>query len=520
MPKSLKRSNVGRVRATKSRIYNRGGWRFAWIWTGLATLLVLTAFAPQASAQGLCAGADSGKVACTVANVYGPGGLSTSGQTLVAHNFISGQTSPNSFILNVTALSSAVGAQLGVLPLVSPASGISFTFDRSLGTFVPSEYNFGPVLSERAGTVGRHKVLFGFAYQAFDFDSIDGVDLKNLHAAFAQTPIGGCSAAGGQSAANEQSCAFIRDTVVTTNNVDLRVNQYTAFVTFGVTDRLDLSVAVPTVNVRMSVTSVASIHDNGLDEDFQFVAFPGGPACASPCFNRTFFNSTGATGIGDVTVRAKYEVWKGEKAGLAAGTDIRFPTGDALNYLGSGAYGVKPFGAFTYNFHRFSTHVNAGYEWNGQSFLGGNIAPSPDPATGVTPAPFKGSLPSQFFYTAGVEAGIFKRLSAGFDFLGAEYFSATRIQNSTFTELPGCDPNLVSAVPTSHCNAGQFLTTPPTVDPTVQTTTGSYNTADVSVGLRFRPFGKLLLTANGVMKVNDAGLRSKFVPLLGISYSH
>jgi hypothetical protein len=475
---------------------------------------------PKAASQSLCAGTDSGKVACTVANVYGPSGLSTNGAVLVAHTFPgSGQASPNSFILNVTALSAAVGGRLGELPLVSPTSGIALTFDKSLGVFVPSEYSFGPVLSERAGTIGRHKILFGFAYQSFDFDKLDGVELKNLHSVFTQAPLGTCSPLGGAGPQNQSGCAFIRDTLVTTNNIDLRVNQYTAFVSFGLTSRLDVSVAIPTVNVRMAVTSFASVHNNGLDDGFQFVTSPSGPACANPCFNRTFFNSTGATGIGDVTLRAKYELWKGEKAGFAVGGDVRLPTGDSLNYLGSGAVGIKPFGAFSVNINRFSAHVNAGYEWNGQSFLAGNVAPAPDPVTGVTPASSKDNLPSQFFYTAGGEVGIIKRLSAAVDFLGAHYFNAPRIQTTTFTELPACDPTKVNAVPTPVCNPGQFLTTS-TVDSNVQQIKAGYNTEDIAVGLRFRPFNKFLLTANTIVKLNDAGLRSKFVPLLGISYSH
>lgn len=476
--------------------------------------------APRAASQSLCAGPDSGKVACAVANVYGPSGLITNGDVLVAHTFPgSGQASPNSFILNVTALSAAVGDRLGELPLVSPASGIAFTFDKSLGVFVPSEYNFGPVLSERAGTIGRHKILFGFAYQNFDFDKLDDVDLKNLHSVFTQAPLGTCSPLGGAGPQNESGCAFIRDTLVTTNNIDLRVNQYTAFVSFGLTSRLDLSVAIPFVNVRMAVTSSATVHNNGLDDGFQFVTFPSGPGCANPCFNRTFFNATGATGIGDVTFRAKYELWKGEKAGLAVGGDVRLATGDSLNYLGSGAVGIKPFAAFSTNISRFSVHVNAGYEWNGQSFLAGNVAPTPDPVTGVTPPSSKDNLPSQFFYTAGGEVGIFKRLSGAVDFLGAHYFNAPRIQATTFTELPACDPNKVNSVPTPVCNPGQFTTTA-TADPTFQQVKNDYNTQDLAVGLRFRPFGKLLLTASSIVKLNDAGLRSKFIPLLGISYSH
>ena len=493
--------------------------RAMWTRAGLALLVLGLSTVPRAGAQNLCATVDAGKVACAVANVYGPAGLSTTGNTLVAHNFVSGQTSPNSFILNVTALSAAVGGQLGVLPLVSPSSGIAFSFDKSLGVFVASEYNFGPVLSERAGTIGRHKLLFGFAYQSFDFDKLDNVDLKNLHAAFGQTPVANCSAAGGAGPQNEGGCAFIRDTLVTTNNVDLRVNQYTAFISFGLTSRLDVSVAIPTVNVRMGVTSNATIHNNGLDDDFQFVASSSGAGCATPCFNRTFSNAVGATGIGDVTFRVKYELWKGERAGLALGGDVRVPTGDSINYLGSGAIGIKPFGALSANIKRFSAHVNAGYEWNGQSYLAGNRAPSPDPATGITPAPSKANLPSQFFYTVGGEVGIFKRLSGAVDFLGAHYFNAPRIESSTFTELPGCDPTKVNTVPVQQCNAPQFLPTG-TVDPNIQQFKGDYSTEDLAVGLRFRPFGKFLLTANSIVKLNDAGLRSKFIPLLGISYSH
>lgn len=484
-----------------------------------AAILGLCA-APRAASQSLCAGADSGKVACTVANVYGPSGLVTNGNVLVAHTFPgSGSASPNSFILNVTALSAAVGGRLGELPLVSPASGIAFTFDKSLGIFLPSEYSFGPVLSERAGTIGRHKILFGFAYQNFDFDKLDGVELKNLHTVFAQAPLGTCSPLGGAGPQNSSGCAFIRDTLVTTNNIDLRVNQYTAFVSFGVTSRLDVSVAIPIVNVRMAVTSLATVHDNGLDAGFQFVTSPSGPGCANPCFNRTFSNANGATGIGDVTLRAKYELWKGEKAGFAVGGDVRLPTGDSLNYLGSGAVGIKPFGALSATISRFSAHVNVGYEWNGQSFLAGDVAPAANPSTGVTPAPFKDNLPSQFFYTVGGEVGILKRLSGAVDFLGAHYFNAPRIQPTTFTELPACDPSKVNAVPTPVCNPGQFLTTS-TVDPNVQQTKDDYNTEDLAVGLRFRPFNKFLITANGIVKLNDAGLRSKFIPLLGISYSH
>jgi len=468
--------------------------------------LALVAFsAPRVAAQNLCSTTASSKVACTVANVYGVNGLTNDG-ALAAENQHQGQFG-NSFLSNLGALNSSIGTQLGELPLVSPASGISFSFNKSLGILVPAEYNFGPILSERAGMLGRHKFLVGFTYQNFQFQTLDGAKLNNLPAVFTQQDTAGCSAGGN----NIKGCAFIRDVIVTNDAIQLRVNQYTAYASYGITDRFDISVAVPTINVRESATSIATIKNNGSDNLYQFQSGTSGQGCSpNPCFNRTFFNSNGATGIGDVTVRAKYEVWKGENAGLAVGADVRFPTGDSLNYLGSGAYGVKPFGALSFGFKRVSAHVNGGYEWNGSSFLAGNITPSQ--ANG-TVAATKDNLPAQVVYSVGAEVGIIKRLSAAFDFLGQEILNAPRIKSGTFQELPACS----AAPPVSACNT--FNATGAT-DPIFQEYKSSYATANAAVGLRYRIFGHFLLTGNVVFKLNDAGLRSKYIPLVGLTFSH
>jgi hypothetical protein len=213
-----------------------------------------------------------------------------------------------------------------------------------------------------------------------------------------------------------------------------------------------------------------------------------------------------------VTVRAKYQVWKGEHAGIAVGGDVRFPSGEALNYLGSGAYGVKPFMAFSYSFRRVSTHLNTGYEWNGSSLLAGDISPS---QTAGAVAPSKSPLPGQFFYSAGAEVGIHKKLSAAVDYLGQYLTNATRVAPSVYKELAAC--TIPAPAPGGTCST--FSTTQ-VQDADFRQFKGSYTTANAALGLRYRPFGKLLLTANVVVKLNDAGLRSRYIPLLGISYSH
>lgn len=465
--------------------------------------------APNAAAQNLCSTTDSSKVACTVANVFGPNGLTSSGGTgALAVTPNTGTSFGDSFLANLSALNTSIGSQLGQLPLVSPASGISFSFEKSLGIFVPVEYNFGPILSERAGTIGRHRILVGFSYQNFNFETLDGMRLDSFPAVYTQLQPLGCSPTGNSTG----NCAFIRDVIVTQNNIDLRVNQFTTFMSFGLTSRLDVSVAVPTVNVRMSVTSLATIKNNGSDNTTQFPASGTNQPCSpNPCFNRTFFNAAGATGIGDVIVRVKYNLWAGERAGLAAGGDVRFPSGDELNYLGAGAYGIKPFAAFSFSpVGRFSTHANLGYQWNSSSFLAGNITPS---QSNGTVAPTKSTLPGQLTYTAGGEIGIVKSLSAAFDFLGQHGFNAPRIQASMFQELPAC----TLSAPRTVCNS--FASTGAT-DPDFQQVKGSYTTSDAAVGLRFRPFGHFLITGNVIIRIDDAGLRSRFIPLVGITYSH
>jgi hypothetical protein len=46
-----------------------------------------------------------------------------------------------------------------------------------------------------------------------------------------------------------------------------------------------------------------------------------------------------------------------------------------------------------------------------------------------------------------------------------------------------------------------------------------YNETNASIGLKFRPFGNFIVTGNVLVQLDDAGLRSRAVPLVGVSYS-
>ena len=92
-----------------------------------------------------------------------------------------------------------------------------------------------------------------------------------------------------------------------------------------------------------------------------------------------------ASGVGDITVRVKGNVFTNENLGIALGVDVRTPTGSARKFLGSGAWGLRPFVAVS-GHRRVSPHVNLGFGWNGESILAGNI-------TGTTIGETRAAIP-------------------------------------------------------------------------------------------------------------------------------
>ncbi|MGD0302363.1 MAG: hypothetical protein ABSE86_35250 [Bryobacteraceae bacterium] len=360
-----------------------------------------------------------------------------------------------------SALNSSLGIQLSDVPKPSPASGIVFSFGPSGLT---RERELGPIFTERPSIVGRHKLYVAFTYQYFEFDKIDSVSLKNIPLLLSgcQTGTTGCT-----------NNPFI----ATESRLDLKVHQFTLYATYGILSRLDVSVAVPLLDVRMGMTTACSICGQ-TQPDGNLLLFTPNVTAAN------------AGGIGDVTFRVKGTVLKGEKAGLAVGVDLRAPTGNDLNYLGSGAIGVRPFAAVDYR-GRISPHASIGYQANGSSILA-----STDQSTSK-------SLPNFLTYTVGADFGVLKSLSVTADLLGATYFNASRLLLGTVTGPQGLGNHDVTCSLTSNSTCqGQ-----------------TFNTDSFSVGAKYNPRGNLLVTANVLFKLDNNGLHYKPAPMAGISYT-
>src|SRR5207244_6540629 len=79
--------------------------------------------------------------------------------------------------------------------------------------------------------------------------------------------------------------------------------------------------------------------------------FPNGEDSA------TFQQSGSASGVGDVVLRGKFRAISSGRAGLAFGLDVRLPTGEERDLLGTGVTQVKGFRIGSAHLATFSPHV-------------------------------------------------------------------------------------------------------------------------------------------------------------------
>lgn len=148
-----------------------------------AATLVLGLFVVAANPTWLLAQAQTcpapNKLICVIPLLYDPSvgqvGVNLPNQAHKAHF-------DSDFQSNAAALNSSVGSELTSLRLASPTSGIIFLFEN--GVLKRSTESYGPILGERAETIGRHRVFVAGTYQYFPFSSLDGIDLKRLPAVY------------------------------------------------------------------------------------------------------------------------------------------------------------------------------------------------------------------------------------------------------------------------------------------------------------------------------------------------
>ena len=398
-------------------------------------------------------------------NLYGEGGLVVNSLAVLPSGNTHSAHFNSDFQTQFTQFGVALTSQLASVPLPSPASGFTYEFDSELGVFQRSSQSFGPILAERAETRGGGRFSFGFTFQNFNFDTIEGLDVDNVPAVFEHD---GAERGGGRI-----------DVVTTNNSIRARVNQFTTFISYGLTDRVDISLAIPMVSADLTVISDATVQrlGTGSNDQVHFYRLPG-----DEIGDRRVFTASGsASGIGDLTIRLKGRM----STGSAFGLDLRMPTGDEKNLLGVGAPGVRPFLVLSRSSRAFSPHINVGYLWNGSSILAG------DPATGQS-----ADLPDQATWVVGADFGVSDRFTFALDILGNYIIDAPRLVQQTFVARDG---------------SATF--------PSIGFEKDSYSLISGAAGFKLNIVENLLLDVNLLFNLDNNGLRDKITPLLGFEYA-
>ena len=226
---------------------------------------------------------------------------------------------------------------VATLPVSSSSGGFTYRLDPALGVVVRSSDSFGPFFTERSLTAGRSRASLGIGYYSTTFDDLDGRNLRD------GTLVSTASALRGEPAPFDIETVALRirtDTMTLTGN-------------YGVTDRFDIGGVIPFVRVNVQGQRVDTYRGRAL------VQAAG---------------SASASGLGDVVIRAKYNVLRNGGSGLAVGVESRLPTGQEEDLLGSGRTSVAPRLIGSYEADRVGIHSEVGYSFGGVSDVLGYAA--------------------------------------------------------------------------------------------------------------------------------------------------
>ena len=405
-------------------------------------------------------------------DIFGPSGLVVSSDEVLLDGSNHAAHFNSAFQSDFRLVNIALTSQLAAVPLPSPASGFTYRFDPATGTFVRSTSSYGPILTERGETIGRGRLAFGFSQQFFSFDHLDGVRLSAVPAVFTHDDF---QAGGGRA-----------DVVFTENTIRADVSQYNGALTYGVTDRFDLALAVPIISTRLSLLSNARIHRVGTGANTTVHFFRSDAGIDGRGDTRQFYAEGSASGVGDIVIRAKGTVLRESSRALAVGVDARLPTGDEQNLLGSGSAGIRAFSAFSTSIGRFAPHVNVGYQWNGKSKLAGDVRTSQ-----------KEDLPDQFLWALGSDFGINNRLSIVLDLLGRRVIDSPKLFLYDFT---AGGPSGTASLPD------------------IRFERMSYWVNNGAIGFKANVAPRLLVNFNLRFQISGNGLSDRIAPLIGMEW--
>ncbi len=218
--------------------------------------------------------------------------------------------------------------ELSTLPLSTSSAGFVYRFNPALGTVERASESFGPIFTERRLTAGRRQASVGASVTTARYTHLDDRDLRD----------GRLVTTGNQFRDEDQPFD------VETLTLELSSRTVTFLGNLGLTDRIDVGVAVPWVSISLAGERVNTYRDISLVQ-----------ATAN----------AQAQGLGDVAVRTKVRLAGERGGGVSAVAELRLPTGRREDLLGSGEAALRGLLVASAEVGRLGAHVNGGVSVGG-----------------------------------------------------------------------------------------------------------------------------------------------------------
>lgn len=357
------------------------------------------------------------------------------------------------------ALAFATALEVGTTPLVTSAAGFIYKVDPATGLRVRQATTFGPAFAERALTSGEGKVSASVSLMTATYDKLGDLSLERMQLGKVDAPSPTVARRG------LTSLVIQAETLVMSG-------------TMGVTDNLDIGVAVPLVQVRLDGISWV---ENGRGDVILHARAEGS-----------------SSGLGDIALTGKYRLWSfGEgppdPGGIAVVGTMRLPTGESDNFRGLGISRTLVSLVGSSGRGRFRPHANVGFEYWSDGI---DVITDFTRNTTVTAR-------HQLLYGGGVELEATPKVTVMVDVLGRHIRGAGRVGFRTDTPSP--------TSPLAGLGVTSFESAV-ALDEGIRKLT-------LAPGLKLNLKGNLLLSLNALVALQDNGLHDRFTPVIGLDWT-
>ncbi len=340
------------------------------------------------------------------------------------------------------------------LPVVAASAGYTYRYNPALEAFERTSDTLGPLFLERPDTLGRGKLNVNVSYQYVELNEIDGTGAGHLEApdpiVIRQQGLGGVSFTANR----------LRYKLSLVNHIEA------VSVTYGLLDDLDVNLLLPLLETTFDVTATSQQRFTA-GSDRAFVPQPAPEQRAT--------SNGSQVGVGDLLLRAKYQLPHAGSWRWAAGLQLRLPSGAKGDLQGTGTFEASPFlYVSTLLGSRVEPHANLGLDLRADDVAR-----------------------SQARYGLGVDVDVTRRVGVALAFLGRSQFEGSSPSGETdFLHLTSAGLAQRPLLGISFDRKDFF---------------------DLSFGTRAVLWREIMLFVNGIYALNDEGLRNdSVIPTIGV----